>query len=78
MIGQKWECYIVKEVIDVDELDECPLKSAAAGKPGNQWKAEMSCAILGSNQKKNSPLNLHTAAVYVAVRNFLLFSSLRF
>ena len=22
LIGQKWECYIVEEVFDVDELDE--------------------------------------------------------
>ena len=35
LIGQKWECYIVEEVIDVDELDEGYLISAAAGKQGN-------------------------------------------
>ena len=35
LIGQKWECYIVQEVIDVDELDEGYLISAAAGKQGN-------------------------------------------
>ena len=34
-IGQKWECNIVEEVIDVDELDEGYLISAAAGKQGN-------------------------------------------
>ena len=32
LIGQKRECYIVKEVIEVDEHDEGNLKSAAAGK----------------------------------------------
>ena len=32
LIGGKWECYIVEEVIDVDELDEGYLISAAAGK----------------------------------------------
>ena len=31
MIGQKGECYIFEEVIDVDELDE-DNTSAAAGK----------------------------------------------
>ena len=31
-IGQQWECYIAEEVIDVDELDEGYLISAAAGK----------------------------------------------
>ena len=35
LIGQKWECYIIEEVIDVDELDEGYLISAAAGKQGN-------------------------------------------
>ena len=35
LIGQKWEYYIVKEVIDVDELDEGYLISAAADKQGN-------------------------------------------
>ena len=35
LIGQKWECYIVEEVIDVDELDEGHLISAAAKKQGN-------------------------------------------
>ena len=29
LIGQKWECYIVEEVIDVDELDEGYLISAS-------------------------------------------------
>ena len=32
LIGQKRECYIVKEVIEVDEHEEGNLKSAAAGK----------------------------------------------
>ena len=31
LIGQKRECYIVKEVIEVDELDEGSI-SAASGK----------------------------------------------
>ena len=36
LIGQKWECYIVEEDVDVDELDEGYLLiSAAAGKQGN-------------------------------------------
>ena len=35
LIGQKWEFYIVKEVIDVDELEEGHLISAAAEKQGN-------------------------------------------
>ena len=35
LIGQKWEYYIVEEVIDVDELDEGHLISAATGKQGN-------------------------------------------
>ena len=35
LIGQKWEYYIVEEVIDVDELDEGHLISAATGKLGN-------------------------------------------
>ena len=32
LIGQKRECYIVVEVIEVDEYDKGNLKSAAAGK----------------------------------------------
>ena len=32
LIGHMRECYIVEEVIEVDELDEDNLKSAAAGK----------------------------------------------
>ena len=35
LIGQKWECYIIEEVIDVDELDEGYPISDAAGKQGN-------------------------------------------
>ena len=35
LIGQKWEYYIVKEVIYVDELDEGFLISAAADNQGN-------------------------------------------
>ena len=35
LISQKWECYVVEEVIDVDELDEGYLISAAADKQGN-------------------------------------------
>ena len=35
LIGQKWECYIVEEVIDVDEIDKGYLISAAAVKKGN-------------------------------------------
>ena len=31
LIGQKWECYIVEEVIEVDELDKGNI-SAALGK----------------------------------------------
>ena len=29
LIGQKWECYIVEEVIDVDELNEGNIHAAA-------------------------------------------------
>ena len=32
LIGQKRECYIVEEVIEVDEHDESNLKSSATGK----------------------------------------------
>ena len=32
LIGQNRECYIVEEVIEVDEHDKSNLKSAAAGK----------------------------------------------
>ena len=35
LIGQKWECFIVEEVIDVDELDKGYLILAATGKQGN-------------------------------------------
>ena len=41
LIGQKRECYIVEEVIEVDELDEANISAA----PGN--KAGLSCSTLG-------------------------------
>ena len=63
LIGPKSECYIVEEVIKVDELDKGNI-SAALGKQEEWGKAELSCATLGP------PLNLYTAAVYINVRNF--------
>ena len=35
LIGPKWECYIVKEVIEVDELNEVKT-FAATGKHNNE------------------------------------------
>ena len=32
LIGQKWECYIVEEVIDVDELNEGNISASAGNK----------------------------------------------
>ena len=46
LIGGKYECYIVEEVIEVDELDEGNI-SAAAGKSDILWMAELGCATLG-------------------------------
>ena len=45
-IGQKGECYIVEEVIEVDELDKGNI-SAASGKQYEKEKAKRSCATLG-------------------------------
>ena len=52
LIGQKSECYIVEEVIKVDELDKENI-SAALGKQDKEGKAELSCATLRNkpNQK---------------------------
>ena len=36
LIGQKYECYIVIEVIDVDELDEGNITAAAENKTNNE------------------------------------------
>ena len=38
--------YIIKEVIELDELDEDNI-SAAAGKYDRLWMTEVSCATLG-------------------------------
>ena len=56
LIGQKSECYIVEEVIKVDELDKGNI-SAALGKQDKQGKAELSCATLRNkpNQKMCLP-----------------------
>ena len=45
MIIQKFECYIVKEVIEVKELNE-ETNFAAAGKQDKWLKAELRCATL--------------------------------
>ena len=55
LIGERGECYIVEEVIEVDELDKGNL-SAALGKQDKELKAELSYATLGflSNQIKSN------------------------
>ena len=56
----------------MDELDKGNI-SAALGKQDKYGKAELSCATLGNKpNQKMPPLNLHTAAVYVALLNFLI------
>ena len=59
LIGQKRECYIVEEVIEVDELSKGNI-SAALGKQDEQGKAEVSCATLRliSNQIKSNDKRL--------------------
>ena len=46
LIGQKRECYILEEVIEVDELDKGNI-SAASGKQYKEGKAELKSATLG-------------------------------
>ena len=45
LIGQKRECYIVEEVIEVDKLDEGSISVAA------EKQDELSCATLGLKLK---------------------------
>ena len=55
----------------MDELDEGHLISAAV--ENKAMNERLSCATLETKQKQKYPsLNLHTAAVYFAVHNFLL------
>ena len=61
LIGQKYECYIVIKVIDVDELDEGNI-SAAAKKQDKELKAKLSCATLRLNQTKLNHVQQHFKA----------------
>ena len=46
LIGQKKECYIVQEVIEVDELDKGNTSAAAGIQEKKYQKDELSCATL--------------------------------
>ena len=52
LIGQKKECYIIEEVIEVDELNKGNI-SAASGKQNKYGKVELSRAPLGHTQIKH-------------------------